>query len=233
MPQRSSKAAEAVVDTQGDHIHVLADPAVERSDKTRIGSRERIICVAHKQMVVFNTGGPVRCEAILPSNTHGATPAGGACRGQFKASGGIEDAKAGVCHRRAALEVKQRGVPCITDLASEKADATGFGASVFDRPISAITNLGQRRTIATMFWCSRTARALLYPPAMILQWQRPSGFIEPCLPSEGPTTPPIMKIRSDACAPIVTTSRNPMRRHETCWRARPAWPLPYLLGACS
>ena len=46
-----------------------------------------------------------------------------------------------------------------------------------------------------MFWCSRTARALLYPPAMILQRQRPSGFIEPCLPSEGPTTPPIMKTR--------------------------------------
>ena len=43
-------------------------------------------------------------------------------------TGGIEDAKAVVRHRRAALDVKQRGVPSITDLAGEKADAVGFGA---------------------------------------------------------------------------------------------------------
>src|SRR3977135_3290694 len=72
--------AEAVVDAQGEHIHILTDPAVEHTDKTWIGSRERIIRVAHKQVIVFDTGGPIRCEAILPTNTHGATPAGRACR---------------------------------------------------------------------------------------------------------------------------------------------------------
>src|SRR5207344_3119945 len=99
-----------------EHIHVLADPIVEETDKTRIGSRERIVRIAHEQVIVFNTGRPIRCEAILPSNTHGATPTGRAYRGQFNACGGIEDAKAVVYHRRAALEVKQRGVPCIADL---------------------------------------------------------------------------------------------------------------------
>jgi len=30
-----------------------------------------------------------------------------------------------------------------------------------------------------------------------------------------------------------TTSRNPTQRPDTCWRAQPAWPLSYLLDACS
>ena len=79
-------------------------------------------------MIIFNTGRPIRCETILPANTHGATPAGRAHRGQFNVGGGSEDAKAVVCHRRAALEVKQRGVPGVADLAGEKADAIGLGA---------------------------------------------------------------------------------------------------------
>ena len=73
---RAAVAAEAVVEAQGDHIHVLADPIVERTGNERIGDRERIVRVAHEQMVVFDTGRPIRREAILPSNTHGATPAG-------------------------------------------------------------------------------------------------------------------------------------------------------------
>src|SRR3984893_13338590 len=143
--------AEAVVDAQGDHIHILADPVVEETDKTQIGSRERIIRVAHKQVIVFNTGGPIRCEAILPSNTHGATPAGRACRGQFNAGKVIEDAKAVARHCRAALEVKQRGVPCITDLAGEKADAIGFGASRERRIEEADSLVAEIRPIALGF----------------------------------------------------------------------------------
>ena len=77
--------AEAVVQAHGDHIHVLADPVVEKSGSKRIDGRERIIGIAHEQVVVFNTERPVRCEAVLKSNTHGAAPAGRACRGQFKA----------------------------------------------------------------------------------------------------------------------------------------------------
>ena len=149
--ERRTEAAEAVVDAQREHIHILGDPVVEEADKTRIGSRERMVPVAHEQVIVFNAGGPIRCEAILPSNTHGATPAGRACRGQFNATGGIEDTKAGVRHRRAALEVKQRGVPCITDLAGEKADATGLGAGRERRIEEAEALVAEIRPIALSF----------------------------------------------------------------------------------
>ena len=65
--------------------------------------------------------------------------------------GVIEDAKAGVCHRRAALDVKQRGVPCIADLAGEKADATGFGASGERRIDEAEALVAEIRPIALSF----------------------------------------------------------------------------------
>src|SRR3954451_23028084 len=77
-------------------------------------------------MVVFNAGRPVRCEAVLPAHPHGTTPAGRACRGQFNAGRRGEDAETVVRHRRAALEVKQRGVPGVADLAGEQADAISF-----------------------------------------------------------------------------------------------------------
>ena len=44
-------------------------------------------------MVVFNTGRPVRCEAILPSDAYGPTPAGRAGRGQFSAGKRVKDAE--------------------------------------------------------------------------------------------------------------------------------------------
>ena len=120
--------AEAVVEAHGDHIHVLADLIVEKSGINRIDDRERIIRVPHEQMVVFDTHGPIRREAILNFDTHGATPAGRACRGKFKAGKGVEDAEPIAGHRRAALEVEQRRVPGVADLAGEQADAIGFGA---------------------------------------------------------------------------------------------------------
>src|SRR3954454_15929490 len=126
---RRATPAKSVIHAQREHIHVLADPAVEETNNTQIGSGERIVAIAHEQVVVFNAEGPIRSEAILPSNTHGGAPAGRACRRQFNARSGIEDAKAGVRHRRAALHVEQRCVPGVADLAGEKADATGFGAS--------------------------------------------------------------------------------------------------------
>src|SRR5260370_29269744 len=49
---KAAKAAKAVVHALGDHIHVLADP-IERTGNDRVGDRERIIRVAHKQVVVF------------------------------------------------------------------------------------------------------------------------------------------------------------------------------------
>src|SRR6478752_3957403 len=104
---RAAVTAEAIVDAQGDQVHVLIDPAVEKINNGRVGRRERIVGMPHEQMIVFNAGGPIRCEAILPTHTHGAAPAGRALREQFIAESVFEDAKAGVCDRRAALHVEQ------------------------------------------------------------------------------------------------------------------------------
>src|SRR5215203_4784394 len=67
--------AEAIVDARGDHVHVLTDPVVNKSGRnSRTG--ERIVGMAHEQMIVLNTERPVGCEAVLKSNTDGAAPAG-------------------------------------------------------------------------------------------------------------------------------------------------------------
>ena len=105
-------------------IRLLIKAAVNRID-----DRERIIGIAHEQVVVFNTERPVRRKAILKSNTHDAAPAGRACRGQFNAGKRVEDAEAVACHRRAALYVKQRCIPGVADLAGKEADGIGLGAS--------------------------------------------------------------------------------------------------------
>src|SRR3954453_2967735 len=47
---RAGAPAETVVDAQREHIHVLADPAVDEANKTRIGSGERIVAIAHEQV---------------------------------------------------------------------------------------------------------------------------------------------------------------------------------------
>src|SRR6478736_9090499 len=143
--------AEAVVEAHGDHIHVLADVIVEKSGPNRIDDRERIVRVTHEQMVVFDTHGPIRREAILDSDTHGATPAGRACRGKFKAGKGVEDAEPIAGHRRAALEVEQRRVPGVADLAGEQADAIGFGAGRESRVDQADARVAEIRPIALSF----------------------------------------------------------------------------------
>ena len=91
-------------------------------------ARERIIGIAHKQVVVFNTERPVRCEAVLETNTDGGAPAGRAGRGQVKIEKVIVDGKAVVRHRRTALYVEQRLIPSVADLAGKEADAIGRGA---------------------------------------------------------------------------------------------------------
>src|SRR5258705_12782907 len=64
----AAEAAEAVVDARGDHVHVLADPVVDKSGVNRSEPRERIIGIAHEQVVVFNAERPVRCKAVLKSD---------------------------------------------------------------------------------------------------------------------------------------------------------------------
>jgi hypothetical protein len=52
---RRTVTAEAVVNAQSDHIHVLADPVIEHSGKGGIGYRERIVGITHEEMIVFKT----------------------------------------------------------------------------------------------------------------------------------------------------------------------------------
>jgi len=113
-----SVGAEAVVEPQRNHIHVLANP-VERAGENRIYDRERVVSVTHKEMIVFDADRLVRREAILPTDSNGAAPACRAYRRQTDAVQRRENIETIARDRRTALEVQQRRVPGVTDLAGE------------------------------------------------------------------------------------------------------------------
>ena len=50
----SAEATEAIVQAHGDHVDVLADPVVGKSGCSHGEARERIVGIAHEQMVVLN-----------------------------------------------------------------------------------------------------------------------------------------------------------------------------------
>src|SRR5690348_14240779 len=112
--------AEAVIDPQGDHVHVLADP-VERTCHDGIDDRERVVRVTHEQVIVFDAGRPIRREAVFKSGAYGAAPAGRTDRCDADASKRREDIKAIARYGCAALQIQQRRVPGVTDLTGEKA----------------------------------------------------------------------------------------------------------------
>src|SRR5215472_3947444 len=126
--RRCSPPAEAVVEPQRDEVHVLSDP-VERTGTDRIDDRERVVVVAHEQVVVFDTHRPVRREAILKTDTDRAAPTGRGRRSKAYAGRGAEDVKPVAGDGRAALHIKERGIPGVADLAgkqTEGADLRGF-----------------------------------------------------------------------------------------------------------
>src|SRR4051812_38184643 len=65
-------AAELVVQTDCDHVHVLADRIYRCSATGR--ARERVVGTAHEETVVFDTGRPIRREAIFETNADGGAP---------------------------------------------------------------------------------------------------------------------------------------------------------------
>src|ERR1700726_896480 len=105
--------AKAVVEAYGDHIHVLAD-AIKRTTNDGVRDGERIVRVAHDKVVVLQPDRPVRCEAVLASDTHDPAPAGRASGSHTHVSGRGKNVKTVACHRRAALHVEQCRVPGIT-----------------------------------------------------------------------------------------------------------------------
>src|SRR5215471_442125 len=119
---RSAPAAEAIVDSDSDHVHVLADPVAKYGREARINpDAEGVVRTPHEQMVVFNTDRPVRREAILKADPHSAAPARVAYRGQADPGDRVQYIKAIAGHSRAALQVEQCRVPGVTDLAGEEA----------------------------------------------------------------------------------------------------------------
>ena len=121
--------AEAVVDAQGDQIHVLADPAVDES-----GVRRGLTTVNELLASPMN-----KWSYSTPNDQFGAKPYSNPtptvppqrvalAEASSTPVSVLEDAKAVARHRRAALYVQQRCVPGVADLAGKEADAIGLGA---------------------------------------------------------------------------------------------------------
>src|SRR5581483_9941756 len=104
---RSAVAAEAIVKSHRDHVHVLSDPVIEYGRKTRIDHGEGVVRIAHEQMVVFNPHRPVRGETILPADAQCAAPTRAACRDQIDPSDIVEYVEAVASHGRTALDIEQ------------------------------------------------------------------------------------------------------------------------------
>src|SRR6185312_5051012 len=102
-------------------------------------------------MVVFNTQSPIRREAIFESDTYRPTPARRTERGQFCARRRVKYAKAIACHRSAALDIQQRRVPGIADLAGEKTDAIRLRARREGWSEKADARVAQIRPVALSF----------------------------------------------------------------------------------
>src|SRR4051812_22511876 len=112
----ATEPAETVVEANGEHIHVLGDPVVDKSHKARIRNREVVVIVPHEQMVIFNTDRPVRGEAIFPAHTYRSAPARRIRRDQTEPSGVVIHPELIAGYSGTALDVEQRGIPRPTEL---------------------------------------------------------------------------------------------------------------------
>jgi len=98
-------------------------------------------------VVVFETGRPIRTEAIFDADR--AAPAGRTRRGH--ADAGREYVETIARHRRAALQVQQRRVPGVTDLAGHQAYAVNLGGCREGRIDNADMRSSEIRPIALTF----------------------------------------------------------------------------------
>ena len=87
---RGRAPTKAVVEAQGNHVHVLSNPVVDDACKARIDPGEGIVRISHPQMVVFSTDRPVRREAVLKADAEGAAPACRTSRGQTRQGDRVE-----------------------------------------------------------------------------------------------------------------------------------------------
>src|SRR6476659_7620601 len=116
---RGAITAEFVADAASDHADIRTGMGGYRGDR-RCESRRREhgVIALSEDVVVFNAGGPIRCKAVLKTNADHAAPTGPLCLSETAQR--IEDVESLVCHRRAALDIKQGIVPSVTNLAREE-----------------------------------------------------------------------------------------------------------------
>src|SRR5215216_7420283 len=121
---RGAVTTKLVADATCNHADIR--PGVRRNrsnDRRQRRDRERVAPVRSEKIVVFNAGGPVRGETILKADTDHAAPTGPFRLRNADAGCGVEDVEALVCDGSAALYIKQRCVPGVTDLAREEPQA--------------------------------------------------------------------------------------------------------------
>src|ERR1700686_2738312 len=74
---RDDRAAELVVQADGDQVDVLLDVVGAGGHPgNREDAGEAVVVGAHEQMVVFDGGRPVRSEAVFEADANRATPTG-------------------------------------------------------------------------------------------------------------------------------------------------------------
>src|ERR1700754_500744 len=114
------RAAELVVQASGDQIDVLADTIAAERQAARGG--EVVGLVLHEQVVVFDADRPIRSEAVFQTDADGAAPVGVVAGGRELRTEPVVDAVAIRGHSRTALDVEQRVVEGVTDLAGEQTE---------------------------------------------------------------------------------------------------------------
>src|SRR5271169_1759544 len=123
---RDHRTTPAIVDANGHHIGIAVN-AVGAENRTGGERGERRVVVGDEQMIVFNGCRPVRGEAEFDAAADRATPTVVArgCRHNDAAG---EDVVAIGNNGRAALEIEQRCVPGVPNLAGEQPERVDAGA---------------------------------------------------------------------------------------------------------
>src|SRR5713226_2726121 len=163
---RDGGAAKGVVHADRDQIEVLTDAiddhraAGRRKTRDITQRRKAEVSASHEEMVVFDGDRPAREKAIFKTGADRSAGPGVACSGGNKTRCRDDIAVTGGGYCGAALHIKQRTAPSITDLSGEKPE------SVDPRAIGDITR-NEEKCIAYF------GAAQAHPIALSLQPEHP------------------------------------------------------------
>src|SRR5258705_668656 len=143
-------AAEGVVHADRDQIEVLTDAiddhrgAAGRRTRDNTEGRQSDVSASHEEMVVFDGDRPAGEKAIFKTDAHRAAGPGGAGGRGNRTRCGDDIVVTGGGYREAALHVKQRIAPGITDLSGEKPEG------IDPRAIGDIAGNGNENCVARL-----------------------------------------------------------------------------------